>query len=183
VSASKDKKTGVVTLITEFEDPKLSYDVNRFLIQELNDALVNRLNSKARANRVFIEERLAEVKKDLAKSEENLRRFRQSNRLRVDPEYQLEEGRIQRDLQINQEIYLQLVKQCEMAKIDEEKNIPVLDIIDSPLMPVAKSRPHRSRFLLSGLFGGLLLGIVGCGLADLYKEDKAHFWARLKGLH
>jgi uncharacterized protein involved in exopolysaccharide biosynthesis len=179
ITASKDRKTGVVTLTTEFEDPRLSYDLNLFLIQELNNTLVNRLNSKARANRKFLEARVSEVKADLSKSEDDLRRFRQGNRLRMDPEYQIEEGRIQRDLQINQEIYLQLVKQFEMAKLDEAKNVPTVDIVDSPLLPVRKTRPHRSMLLLGGLFVGLVLGIFGSGLFDFYREDKKRFWAIL----
>lgn len=172
ISISKDKKTGVITLSTQFEDPRVAYDVNRFLIDELNNTLVNKLSTKAGANREFIETRLKEVKTDLARSENILRNFRQSNRLRMDPEYQLEEGRILRDLQINQEIYLQLVKQYEMAKIDEAKDLPVLDVIDSPMLPVKKTGPRRTILVLLGAFAGTFLGLAFAAAYDAFWCDK-----------
>lgn len=182
ISISKDKKTGVITLATQFEDPRVAYDVNRFLIDELNNTLVNKLSTKAGANRKFIETRVKEVKIDLAKSEDRLRQFRQSNRLRTDPEYQLEEGRLLRDIQINQEIYLQLVKQYEMAKIDEEKDIPVLDVIDSPMVPVKKTGPQRTLLLFIGVCVGGILGLAVAATYDAYEENRRGFWKFFTGM-
>lgn len=172
ITISKDKKNGVITLSTQFEDPRVAYDVNRFLIDELNNTLVNKLSTKAGANRQFIETRLKEVKADLGRSENILRKFRQSNRLRADPEYQLEEGRLLRDQQINQEIYLQLVKQYEMAKIDEAKDLPVLDVIDSPMLPVKKTGPRRTILVLLGAFAGTFLGLAFAAAYDAFWCDK-----------
>jgi uncharacterized protein involved in exopolysaccharide biosynthesis len=181
IAVARNKKSGVITLSTQFEDPRLSYDINRFLVETVNDILVNRLSGKAGENRKFIESRAKEVKESLTRDEIALRNFRANNRVRTDPEYQLEEGRLQRSLQIDQEIYLQLVKQYEMAKIDEAKDIPVLDVIDSPRLPMTKSGPNRKLIVLAGGMGGLILGLFASLLFDLYAENKKRFWTRFAG--
>lgn len=168
----QDKKTSVITLTTEFEDPRVAYDVNVFLFQELNNTLVNKMNFKASANRKFIEGRLAEVKDDLRRSENNLRNYRERNRLRLDPGDMLEDSRLQRDVLINQEVMIQLQKQYEMAKIEEAKDMPVLDIIDSPRKPVEKSKPLRRKMVMGGFFIGLILGMLAALGYDLWQEKR-----------
>lgn len=172
ISFAQDKKSGVIALTTEFEDPRLAYDVNVFVYQELNNILVNKMSFKASANRKFIEGRLAEVREDLRRSENNLRIYRDRNRLRLDPGDVLEDGRLQRDVLINQEVMIQLQKQYEMAKIEEAKDLPVLDIIDSPQMPVEKSKPQRRKIALVGLVAGLFLGVLAALGYDLWLERR-----------
>ena len=55
---SQDKKSGVIKLSTEFEDPQVSFDVNNFIYNQLNDILKNKMHFKASENRKFTEERL-----------------------------------------------------------------------------------------------------------------------------
>lgn len=172
IQFSQDKKTGVITLTTEFEDPRVAFDANVFLFQELNHTLVNKMNSKAKGNRQFIESRLTEVKQDLARSENVLRAYKERNRLRLDPGDVLEENRLQRDVLINQEVMIQLQKQYEMAKIEEAKDLPVLDIIDSPRMPVEKSRPKRRMMVMLGLLVGIFVGALAAIAYDLWLERK-----------
>lgn len=175
VTFDQDKKSGVMTITTEFEDPRVAYDVNVFLYKQLNDMLIHKMNFKAKANREFIEGRLTEVKADLVRSEEVLKNFREANRLRQDPDYQLREGRLTRDVSLNQEIMLQLQKQYESAKIEEAKDLPVLDIIDSPRIPVEKSKPKRRMIAMGGLAGGIILGILAALGYDAWLE-----WRRKK---
>jgi hypothetical protein len=47
----QDKKTGVISLVTEFEDPKLSYQMNLFVMEELNQTILLKLHFKAVENR------------------------------------------------------------------------------------------------------------------------------------
>lgn len=168
VTFVQDKKSGVITLTTEFEDPRVAYDVSIFLFQELNNTLVNKMSFKASGNRKFIEGRLEEVKEDLRHSENNLKTYRDRNRLRLDPGDALEDSRLQREVLINQEVMIQLQKQYEMAKIEEAKDLPVLDIIDSPRMAVEKSKPQRKKVALLGLVAGLFLGVLAALGYDLW---------------
>jgi uncharacterized protein involved in exopolysaccharide biosynthesis len=170
---SQDKKSGVITLSTEFEDPQVSFDVNNFIYNQLNDILKNKMHFKATENRKFTEERLLEVKDNLKEAEESLRRFRQRNRLRIDPADELEDARLQRDVLMNQEIMIQLQKQYEIAKIDETRDIPVLDVIDLPMKPIEKSKPKRKLIVLAGGVAAVFFAILLAVLYDVFLEKKA----------
>jgi len=170
---SQDKKSGVITISTEFEDPQVSFDVNNFVFNQLNDILVNKMHFKASENRKFTEERLAEIKENLKESEESLRRYRLRNRLRIDPTDELEDARLQRDVLMNQEIMIQLQKQYELAKIDEARDMPVLDIIDMPMKPIKKSKPKRILIVLAGGMAAVFFSILMAALYDLFLEKKS----------
>jgi len=170
---SQDKKSGVITLSTEFQDPQVSFDVNNFIYNQLNDILKNKMHFKASENRKFTEERLLEVKDNLKEAEESLRRFRQRNRLRVDPADELEDARLQRDVLMNQEIMIQLQKQYEIAKIDEARDMPVLDVIDLPMKPIEKSKPKRKLIVLVGGMAAIFFAILFSVFYDMFLEKKA----------
>lgn len=172
IRLKKDAITGVLKLSVEVEDPRIAYDISLFLLKELNMSLVRIMSNKAAANRKFIEERLSEVKKDLANAENKLKHYRAKNRLRLDPSDQLEDARLQREVLINQEVMIQLQKQYEMAKIEEAKDLPVLDVIDSPRMPVEKSKPQRKRIVLIGLVLGLIVGAMVALVYDYWLENR-----------
>jgi uncharacterized protein involved in exopolysaccharide biosynthesis len=169
---SQDKKSGVITLSTEFEDPQVSFDVNNFIYNQLNDILKNKMHFKASENRKFTEERLAEVKDNLKEAEESLRRFRQRNRLRIDPADELEDARLQRDVLMNQEIMIQLQKQYEIAKIDEARDMPVLDVIDIPMKPIDKSKPKRRLIVMAGGVAAVFFAVLFAVLYDVFLEKR-----------
>jgi len=170
---AQDKKSGVITLTTEFQDPQVSYDVNNFVFKQLNDILLNRMHFKASENRKFTEERLKEVKQSLKESEESLRAFRQRNRLRIDPTEQLEDSRLQREVLTNQEIMIQLQKQHELAKIEEARDMPVLDIIDAPMKPIYKSKPKKKMMVMVGGMAAVFFAILFATLYDLFLEKRS----------
>ncbi len=178
---TQDKKSGVITLTTEFEDPQVSFDVNNFIFKQLNDILINKMHFKASGNRKFAEERLAEIKENLKEAEENLRRFRQRNRLRIDPAEELEDARLQREVLMNQEIMIQLQKQYEIAKIEEARDMPVLDIIDKPMKPIQKSKPKRKLIILAGGVAAVFFSIMAVVLFDLFLEKKSVWRKHVSG--
>ena len=82
-------------------------------------------------HRAFIEERLRYSKNELSKSEEELKEFSEKNPFAVDtPELQLQRGRLLRNMEVNQQVYITLRQQYEMARINELKEIPVINILD-----------------------------------------------------
>lgn len=179
IESEQDKKSGVITLTTRFEDPRLAYDVNRFVVAKVNEIVVSRSIAKASENRKFVEERLKQVRVGLENAEEALRSYLDSNRVRSGPDLQLRESRLQRNLQINQEVYLQLVKQREMAEIEEAKDLPVLDVIDQQMTPIEKAGPKRRIIVMAGAAVGGVFGLLFAGLWSLYAENRKGFWKNL----
>jgi len=180
IEYEQDKKTGIISLITKFEDAKLSYDFNVAMFEELNNTLLHKMHFKAAENRKFIEERLEEVKSDLRKSEEILLRFQQQNRSWNDPSIKLQESRLLRDVTINQELALQIQKQYEIAKIEEARDMPLLDVIESPRRALSHFKPRLKIVLAIGSVGGIILGLLFALGLDLWRTERKNLMEQVE---
>lgn len=75
----EDKKTGVVTITVTDHDPTRARDIASAYIEELNKLVVSMDTSSAHRERIFLEQRIAEVKKNLDAASEDLSRFSSSH--------------------------------------------------------------------------------------------------------
>ena len=57
-------------------------------------------------------------------------------------------------MQANQAIYLEVVKQLELAKAAHRNKTPLIQIIDKPLFPLENNRWNLINTLIFGIFGG-----------------------------
>ena len=92
------------------------------------------------------------MKQDLTKAENRLKEFREKNRQVLSPQILLEQERFIRDVQINATIYTELRKQFELVKIEEVKNVPIINVLDKARAPIKKSSPKRAIIVLTVLF-------------------------------
>ena len=114
------------------------------------------------------------MKQDLTKSENALKEFREKNRQVLSPQLLLEQERLIRDVQINATIYTELRKQFELVKIEEVKNIPVINVMDSARAPAKKDKPKRAIIVLSVFFLSFL-GAVGYSIVKQQFGDQISF--------
>lgn len=161
MDVSFDMRLGTVTLEIEMEEAQLAADVANRITQELDDYTRTKRRTNASLQREFIEERIGEVEKTLERSEVTLKEFRERNRRVADsPQLLLEQERLSRDLEINSTIFIELKKQLEVAKIEEIKNISLINVLDAARPPVRRSYPVRREFALFGFFGGVLAALA-----------------------
>ena len=144
-----DAKTGVITISISTPEPQLAADILNEVSSELDKFIRNKRTTSASNQRKFVEDRLAEVKEDLTKAENRLKEFREKNRQVLSPQILLEQERLIRDVQINASIYTELRKQYEIVKIEEVKNIPVINVLDAARAPARKDKPKRATIVLS----------------------------------
>jgi uncharacterized protein involved in exopolysaccharide biosynthesis len=68
------------------------------------------------------------------------------------PRLALEEARLNRAVREQEEIYLSVSREFELAKIQENRDVPLLAMLDSAVPPIKRYWPRRSLFALVGLF-------------------------------
>ncbi len=171
-----DLKTSLLTLELEMGEPQLTADILNEIVLSLDKYIRTKKSSTAGNQREFIEERLNTVKKDLTRAENVLKEFRERNRLVSAPELLLDQERLIREVTMNATIFTELKKQFELAKIEEVKNIPVINVLDKARASAVKENPKRSFIvILSFVFG--LFGTIGIEL--FRKSFKGFGW--LKG--
>lgn len=88
--------------------------------------------------------------------------------LRTLPETGLELARLLRDVKKYEQIYALLTAQYEEARIDEARDVVTVDVLDVPVPPERKARPHR--LLITGI--GFLLSLGAGAAYAMFQGEK-----------
>jgi uncharacterized protein involved in exopolysaccharide biosynthesis len=162
IDVTVGRETGTIDLDVSSAWPELSQQVAARMIQLVSDFNLHRRQTKAGAERRFVEARLAESRDSLRAAEGRLQAFLQRNRAyQNSPQLLFEHDRLDRDVNMQQQLYTTLAQSYEAARIDEVRNTPVITLMEPPDLP---AKPNARLALLKGL----LAGIVGLGLGAFF---------------
>lgn len=149
-----DLNAGVVAIRTHAAQGPLAEQVNRAILDEVNRFNLERRQSRATAERSFVEAQVVRARQDLSTTEAELSAFMEANR-RYDewPQLRFEATRLQRRLDVQQQVYTSLIQELEQARLDEVRNTPVITIIDHPEGSAKRQRRLIQKGVLAGLLG------------------------------
>lgn len=182
VSVSVARDTRLVTLTVETEEPKLSSDIANRIADQLDEYMITKRRTRASEQRNWVERRLKEVEKDLEVSEEALRDFRERNiRIADSPRLMLEQQRFMREVEVNNALFVELKTQYESVRIQEIRDMPVVQILDYARIPVEKSGPRRKMIvMLAFVLGGFMsVGFVFVRNFINSSEENKSFFQRI----
>lgn len=163
VDFSADRKTGVIAINVTTKNPELSALVANYYTECLDNFNKYQRKTSAGQNREFIEKRMAEARVELTSVEENLRDLRQRNLNyynATDPELNMLNSQLQREVEIKTQVYLTLCQQYELASIQEKKESPVVQVLDIARPPTIKSGPSRLKTVILALIMGAILAMI-----------------------
>ncbi len=168
---SLDRRTNLLRVSVTDRDPVLAAAVANAAAAGLQELVMRSLMTQAGANRRFVEARLAQARIELARAERALEAFRDANRHpEGSPRLEMDLARHVRELRTREEVVIALSREYEMARVDENRDVPVLNVLDRAETPASRAWPRRG--LVAA--GGLLLGLaVGGALAWAQRGDEA----------
>lgn len=144
-----DASTGALSVVVTMSSSKLAAEVANNLLKSLDDYMKNKRQSSAKNSRIYLEGRVSAIQDSLTLSEEKLKRFNEQNRLiNQSPQLILEQNRLQRDVQVYNSTYSTLRTSLESAKLEEVKDVPVVNVREWAQEPVLSSGPRRSIFFI-----------------------------------
>lgn len=162
-----DEETGIVRITVSLDDPLLANRTAALFVSGLESYLGTERSAQSRHNLDFITGRRDEASAALATAEARLRDFRDANRrIANSPDLMLEEGRLTRDVRVQEEVFLELTRQMEVARIEAEKAAPMLEILDPPTLHHVPQSPKLPILLGVGVLAGILLGTLAAALLD-----------------
>jgi uncharacterized protein involved in exopolysaccharide biosynthesis len=167
-----DTKTGTLRLEVETRNAGLSAAVANHLVGLLNEFNRNTRSLQARERRKFAEARAADAGSELERSEVALRDFLTRNRQYESPQLQYERNRLERQVQMRQELYGTLQREFETARIEEVNDTPVLTVIDPAIPPATRSSPARVRMVIVALVLGLGAGLALAFLTEYVRQSR-----------
>ncbi|MFC1620021.1 Wzz/FepE/Etk N-terminal domain-containing protein [Candidatus Neomarinimicrobiota bacterium] len=160
ISVSEDRNTSLIRISVLMEEPQLAADVANYIADAVTEYIHLESSFEASRNRQFIEERQTVVQGELERAENSLRDFRERNRQIVDsPDLQLEEGRLFRQVEMKQQVYITLQQQLELSRIEEVKQTPVIHVLDKAEAPIQKEIPKRKMIVILSFMLGSAAGI------------------------
>ncbi len=128
-----DRDAGIIHLSVNTKWPGLSEAVNRRILNQLDAANTRNRQVTASAEREFVEQRMIHAKADLDQAEDALASFSTANRsYHGSPALETEFGRLQRRVDLRQQVYSSLAQSYEQSRIDEVRNTPSIVLIDTP---------------------------------------------------
>jgi len=170
ISFSRRKSTGFMTLTCRMPDPELAASFANALAAELNAYYQSFRRSRATAQRDFIEARLQEVQQDLHHAEERIADFVDRNRSYEDsPALTVEYSRLAREVETQTALWIELRRQYELVKIEEQGDPVSVNILDWATPPPRRSWP-RLEILIPV---GMLIGLVAALLVVIVVEQVA----------
>jgi uncharacterized protein involved in exopolysaccharide biosynthesis len=160
-------RTGLISFSLRSRLAPLASQMAQQILDQVNAFNVRSQQARAKAQREFAEQRLNEVRAELSVAENELAAFDMRNRDVQSPTIKLQRDRLDRAVNLRQQVYTSLEQIYEQARIDAERNTPSVTVVDSPIVPYRRdSRFLAAKALLSLLFGGAL------GLAIAYYRER-----------
>lgn len=156
VTAEYDKKTGIVKVASSMPDPVVAASVAKRTLDYLTNYAIAYRTEKARQQVDFLNRQVAVSKKRYQDAEVTLSSYRDRNRGLFLNTAKIEEQRIQAEFMLAQDLYNNLSKQLEMAKIKVQEETPVFKTLEPAQVPLKKSGPKRTLIML----GFAVVGVV-----------------------
>jgi len=186
LEASTQRTTTVITISYSTGEPELSASIVNAFLEELIKYNQDMKDNKARQNREFIENRLEENRELLKVAEESLAEFTAKNKKIATPDLQVELDRLKRTVKVQEEVFITLKKQLELAKIEEQEKTPVIQIIEKASVPLYKSNPKTKRNVILAGFVSLFFFIGLAFVLDYISKltpDKERYSELLENLN
>jgi uncharacterized protein involved in exopolysaccharide biosynthesis len=154
-------KTGVITVAVKSFDPALSLQVVDLIVFLTNRFNVATRKTQARAERAFLESRLAQSGLEVREAENELQTFLEKNRqFAASPALSFEHDRLQRKVALVSGVFAQISQRFEQARAQEVRDTPVITIIETPKLA---ARPDSRGILVLvtlTLFASTFVAIV-----------------------
>ena len=158
LSVSKpDKRQGIFHLSVTHNDPAFAKVLSETLLNQVSEYYIEILTKKSRQNLSILQAESDSIKQVM---NQNLSSNAMESDLNVNPLKQslrVNQNRKMIDLQVSVALYGEIVKNLKLAEISLRKQTPLIQVIDSPTMPLDESGYEWWEWMLIGMLMGFIL--------------------------
>jgi LPS O-antigen subunit length determinant protein (WzzB/FepE family) len=156
-----DNRLGEIRVGVETRYPAFSRAILENYLVQLENFNHHKRRSLARDNEQYLARQLDIIGQELRETEDNLEAFQKANidwAISGSPEILKELGRLRRTVESKAATHTLLTQEYEMAKLETQKDLPIVRILDSPSLPTIKSGPfRRNLIIMSGVLSFMLI--------------------------
>lgn len=168
------EEEGVVELVFSMPDPLMAAQMAQAAQTLLQQEIINYKIQNAIVQLEFTQARFEEKKKEFENIQEKLAVFKERNQNIISAGLLNYQEKLQAEYDFSFNIYNELAKQLEQAKLQVAKDTPVFSVIQHVTIPIQKSSPNRPLifliFSILGVFIALTLSLGKEILLHLKKD-------------
>ena len=155
----RDKKLSIINIDVITENELFSKLFAEILAKEVSDFYIDTKSRKAKMNVQILEKHADSIRMELNNAITGVA-VATDNTYNLNPALNIKRTpstRRQVDVQANTAILTELVKNLELAKVTLRKETPLIQIIDTPILPLLKEKKSKLIFLIRG---GLIFSLI-----------------------
>jgi uncharacterized protein involved in exopolysaccharide biosynthesis len=172
ISVSKNLNNPIIGISISSNNRQLSMDIAISILDQLKLELTNFQLERLDKKIGVIQNQIESTSGELALLEESLRKFRVNNsNILQSPTLRMQESTKLRDILVLSNTYSSLKVELELAKIKYFEEANVLQVIDSPNLPLKKSGPRLRYMLLRLVFTFSFITLFYVYVTLLLKSD------------
>lgn len=167
LSVSIDRRTSIITITGRMPDAYASADLVRVTADQLMSLVITYESQAAGEQFHFVDTQLQQAKLRYERAQRALATFADRNRSLMSATAEIERDRLQREHDLAFEVYQQMSRELEQARIKMSQDTPVFTVLERASVPTVRSSPKRARLLVQWLLLGVVVGIGRIGFRRL----------------
>lgn len=166
ISISIDKKTAVITISTEAQDPLVCKTLADYVKERLQVFITNYRTRKARVDEQYYKTLASEAKREYERARRLYGSYADANTDVILTSMRAKQEDLENDMQLKYNAYTAMTTQYQAAKAKVQERTPAFTVVKGAAVPIKATGPKRMIFVL----GMLILAFI---LSTLYiiKDD------------
>lgn len=160
IKTESKKTSSLLKLQILTEQEELSQALSFAMLSKLNEYYVETTVARQRNMFNILQNRADSLRVEIELREKMMARTTDENMLSFRMEQKVDALRLKREIQVNNLVYAEVIKNLEMARANLLNETPVLSVIDEAVLPLEKVKPAKKYWLAGGfILGGLLASL------------------------
>lgn len=172
ISISVDKKTSVITVSVQMQDPLISANITKVVLNNLQNYITNYRTQKAKQDLEFTVKVFGEAREAYYKAQRAYAVFEDANKNIISASYRTEQERLKNEMTLTFNVYNTLAQKLEQDKLRVQEQTPVYTIIEPATVPSRATSPKKPLILIGFVFLAIFGGIGYLFVKDLFKPKE-----------
>lgn len=172
ISVSVDKKTFVITVSVQMQDPLISAEITKIVVEKLQSYITNYRTQKVKQDLEFTEKVFGEAKASYYKAQQAYAVFEDGNKNIISASYRTEQERLKNEMTLTFNVYNTLAQKLEQDKLRVQEQTPVYTVIEPASVPLKAASPKKPMILIGFVFLALFGGVGFLFVRNMFASAK-----------
>ena len=167
----KNDETNIISLSFTSSNEVFSKLFSERLIRQMSRMYISHQTKQATNTIEFLQNRADSVFFELKNSEREYARTKDINQRIIKASGRLKELQLMRNVEVLNTMYLEIIKNLEIAKMTLLNQTPIIQVIDQPILPLKDINISSLLVFLIASFGSIFLSLIYFILAKLFRDS------------